>query len=60
MKVTLSAGPTSETVIVMMSGDDGIVRYLREYPRETPLGFVIVDVQKARERKENNTPEVVP
>ena len=42
MRLTLSAGPTSETIIAMASVGDKVV-WLEEYSPETPLSDVIRD-----------------
>jgi len=61
MKLTLSAGPTSETILVMCH-PEGFPLYAQEYAPETPIKDVMLDVRTflstgGRKGKENPTRE---
>ena len=61
MKLTFSAGPTSETILVMCH-PEGFGLFAEEYPPETPIKDVMLDVRTflstgGRKGKENHTRE---
>ena len=56
MKLTLSAGPTSETILVMCH-PEGHGLYAQEYPPETPLKDVMLDVRVFLSRMPTNKKE---
>ena len=48
MRATLSAGPTSDTVILLLTESNGLVVWSHEYDRETKLSEVIQDIAFVR------------